>query len=160
MPMEDPSTLAVRRSVPQHRAPMNTPTVAGEMASSPERVRDYAEAWLSKRKSHGVVMVEDERTNLETHVLPEIGHLAMCDVRSSHVRSVTHMRYVMQTAAMRAIPVEALPSLPSHPSGIVTARDDSTSKPARAARKVAKPLHARRDSNPRPAASKAAALSS
>lgn len=27
MPMEDPSTLAVRRNVPQHRAPMNTPTV-------------------------------------------------------------------------------------------------------------------------------------
>ena len=46
------------------------PFDAGEMASSPERVRDYAEAWLSKRESHGVVMVEDERTNLETHVLP------------------------------------------------------------------------------------------
>jgi integrase len=61
---------------------------AAEGVSAAERVKDYAEAWLTKREAQGVVMAPDERRNIERHVLPEIGRLPLCDVRPSHVRGI------------------------------------------------------------------------
>jgi integrase len=64
------------------------PVGAAELGSAPERVKDYAEAWLKKREAQGVVMARAERIYLEEHVLPAIGNLTVCDVRSSHVRGL------------------------------------------------------------------------
>jgi integrase len=61
---------------------------AAEASNAPERVKDYADAWLAKREAQGIVMAADERRNVERHVLPEIGHLPLCDVRPSHVRAI------------------------------------------------------------------------
>ena len=61
---------------------------AAEAANTPEHVREYAEAWLAKREAQAVVMAPKERGNLERHVLPNIGHLPLCDVRPSHVRAI------------------------------------------------------------------------
>ncbi len=64
------------------------PFDAAELANAPELVKDYADAWLGKRETHGIVMAPDERRNIERHVVPEIGHLPVCDVRPSHIRSI------------------------------------------------------------------------
>jgi hypothetical protein len=44
---------------------------------------------------------------------------------AGHFDSKTHIRYVMQVPAMRAIPAAALPRLPASAGPIVGARDDS-----------------------------------
>src|SRR5579862_9916796 len=49
------------------------PLDAAETANAPERVKDYAEAWLEKREAQGVGMVQKERRNLELYVLDAIG---------------------------------------------------------------------------------------
>jgi hypothetical protein len=64
------------------------PLDAIDTANAPERVKDYAEAWLAKREAQGIVMAADERRNIERHVVPELGHLPLCDVRPSHVRTI------------------------------------------------------------------------
>jgi integrase len=56
--------------------------------NGPERVKDYASAWLAKREAQGVGMAPKERRNLELYVLEAIGNLPMSDVRASHVRSI------------------------------------------------------------------------
>jgi len=55
---------------------------------TPERVKDYADAWLSKRKAQGVGMARKERRALELYALDAIGRLPLCDVRPSHVRGI------------------------------------------------------------------------
>ena len=64
------------------------PHDAATEVGAAERVKDYAEAWLKKREVRGVVMARAERIYLEEHVLPAIGKLTVCDVRSSHVRGL------------------------------------------------------------------------
>jgi integrase len=64
------------------------PFDAADLAGVPERVADYAEAWLAKRKAQGVGMVKKERRNLELYALGTLGRLPVCDVRPSHIRSV------------------------------------------------------------------------
>ncbi|HEY4013325.1 MAG TPA: hypothetical protein VGM06_08305 [Polyangiaceae bacterium] len=61
---------------------------ATESANAPERVKDYASAWHTKREAQGVVMAPQEWRYLEIHVLPSIGHLPLCDVTAGHVRAV------------------------------------------------------------------------
>src|SRR6266480_7241719 len=61
---------------------------AAESANAPELVKEYAEAWHAKRTARGVVMARHEWRYLETHALPAIGHLPLCDVTASHVRAV------------------------------------------------------------------------
>jgi integrase len=61
---------------------------AADTANAPERVKDYAEAWLAKREAQGVGMAHKERRNLELHALDVIGRLPLCDVRPSHVRGI------------------------------------------------------------------------
>jgi len=83
---------------------------------------------------------------------------------AAHSDSKTHMRYVMNTIAMRTIPAGALPRLPSaRTSSVDDSRLESsrpvTNRPV-AENKPERFRHARRDSNPRPVASKATALSS
>jgi integrase len=78
-------------------------------------------------------------------------------VLASHADAKTHMKYVARTRRMRSLPAAALPSLPhallvesSRPVTIAyMASENPEGYP-----------HARRDSNPRPMASKATALSS
>lgn len=53
-----------------------------------EGVKEYAEAWLAKRKAQGLASVSDERGWLTRHVFDSIGKLPICDVRPSHVRSI------------------------------------------------------------------------
>jgi integrase len=48
----------------------------------------YAPEWLRKREIEGVVSVGDERRNLEWHVLPEIGHHPVGDVRPPHISAI------------------------------------------------------------------------
>lgn len=45
----------------------------------------YAESWLKRRTT---ATVNDDRTRLELHVLPRIGHLPIADVRPRHCRDV------------------------------------------------------------------------
>jgi len=61
---------------------------AAESANAPERVQDYAEAWLAKRKAQGLVSVEDERMYFDRYVRDAIGRLPLCDVRPTHVRGI------------------------------------------------------------------------
>lgn len=102
--------------VPPVRVPATSPgtrTDLGKRAKGPVDFHSFRRAFSTALAEAGV------NAQHATHV-------------AAHADLKTHMRYVMQTAAMRAIPVEALPSLPAQTAGIVTARDDSTSKPARA----------------------------
>jgi integrase len=55
---------------------------------TPERVKDYADAWFVKREAQGVVNVEAERRTLAMHALDAIGHLPLCDVHPPHVRGI------------------------------------------------------------------------
>jgi integrase len=64
------------------------PLDAVETANAPERVKDYAEAWLEKRQAQGITSVKDERGWLTRHVYDTIGTLSVCDVRPSHVRGI------------------------------------------------------------------------
>jgi integrase len=64
------------------------PHDAATEVGTPERVKDYAEAWLDKREEQGVGMARKERRNLELHVFDAIGRLPLCDVRPSHVRGI------------------------------------------------------------------------
>src|SRR5581483_4223457 len=64
------------------------PFEAAERASAPDRVAEYAEAWLTKRKAQGVGMAGKERRNLELHALAALGRVPLWDVRPSHIRSV------------------------------------------------------------------------
>ena len=90
---------------------------------------------------------------------------------AAHSDPKVHARYVMQTAAMRAIPEAALPPLPAtalavandsprerspeppaelvRHVGIVTAGDDSTGAQPELPRKCVDSLRCGRDSNPR-----------
>lgn len=56
---------------------------AGE--HGPLTVTRYATKWLGKRKNK---TVKDDRTRMERHVLPRIGHLLMTEVRPRHLRDV------------------------------------------------------------------------
>lgn len=64
------------------------PFDAAEEASSPERVREYAEAWLTAREARGISKSRWERSYYKNHVEPQIGNMFMGDVKSSHVRSI------------------------------------------------------------------------
>jgi hypothetical protein len=61
---------------------------ARENGGSRERVREYAEAWLTKREAQGVGMAKKERSTLERYAFQAIGRLPLGDVRPSHVRSI------------------------------------------------------------------------
>ncbi len=62
--------------------------VAAEMANAAQSMKEYAEAWIQKREMRGVVSAADERRNLTCHVLPTLGRLQLCDIRSAHIRAV------------------------------------------------------------------------
>jgi len=55
---------------------------------APERVKDYAAAWLATREAQGVGMAKKERRTLEMYALDAIGRMPLGDVRPSHVRSI------------------------------------------------------------------------
>ncbi len=61
---------------------------AAEGANTPERVREYAEAWLTKRQAQGIAKVSAERGNLKHHALDAIGALPLGDVTPAHVRGI------------------------------------------------------------------------
>jgi integrase len=61
---------------------------AAESAGAPERVTDYADAWLKKRVAQGLVSASDERMYFDRYVRESIGRLPVCDVRPSHVRGI------------------------------------------------------------------------
>ncbi len=61
---------------------------AAERVSTPERVRDYADAWIKAREVRGVLSVRDERMWLARYALDALGSLPLGDVRPSHVRGV------------------------------------------------------------------------
>ncbi len=52
------------------------------------RTDDYAKTWIEAREAKHVRNAGDERRNLEWHALPTIGHLALGDVRPSHIAAV------------------------------------------------------------------------
>jgi integrase len=61
---------------------------AAVAANAPERVREYAEAWLAKREAQGIAKARWERSYLKNHVFEAIGNLPLGDVTPSHVRSI------------------------------------------------------------------------
>src|SRR5450432_2887937 len=61
---------------------------AAESANAPERVKEYADAWLKKREKQGLVSACDERMYFERYVREAIGRLPLCDVRPSHLRGI------------------------------------------------------------------------
>jgi len=88
-------------------------------------------------------------------------------VLASHSDAKTHMGYVNAVEAARPVPAAALPVLP--PAALAAWRESppvtdavgpSNDQVAQPADPLEDPEHARRDSNPRPVASKATALSS
>jgi integrase len=64
------------------------PHDAAETANAPERVKDYAEAWLEKREGQGIAKAPLERGNLKRHALDAIGNLPLCDVTPALVRGI------------------------------------------------------------------------
>lgn len=64
------------------------PFIAQEVAGAPERVREYAVAWLEKREQQGIPSVVTERRHLVRHVLPAIGHMPLCDVRPPQIVAI------------------------------------------------------------------------
>jgi len=63
-------------------------TDAVDAAGAPERVKEYADAWLEKRVAQKISMAGYERGYLTNHVLDAIGPMPMGDVTPSHVRSI------------------------------------------------------------------------
>ena len=61
---------------------------ASDAASAPERVSDYAGAWLQKREAQGIAKAPSERGNLRLHALDTIGVLPLCDVTPGHIRGI------------------------------------------------------------------------
>jgi integrase len=61
---------------------------AVEVAGTPERVKEYAEAWLEKRVAQKIAMAGYERGYLTNHALDAIGLMPMGDVTPSHVRGI------------------------------------------------------------------------
>lgn len=57
-------------------------------ATRRETFADFASSWREHRKAIGVVMARDEAKWLDDYIEPEIGHLALEDVRPVHVRKV------------------------------------------------------------------------
>src|SRR5260370_15890432 len=64
------------------------PTESVPGVPSARLVRDYRDAWLTKRTALGVTTVEAERTHFCWHIDGAIGHLALRDVRPPHVRAI------------------------------------------------------------------------
>jgi len=102
------------------------PLDAAELVNAPERVKDYAEAWHTRREAQGIVTAREECSQLARYALDAIGTLPLCDVRPSHVRSIlddaatkglrrsslAHLRGVMHRlfgAAWRAEVIETNP---------------------------------------------------
>jgi len=53
-----------------------------------ERVDDYVQVYLERRKARGVVMVKDERGYYEREIKARIGGMLLCDVRPMHVAAI------------------------------------------------------------------------
>ena len=51
-------------------------------------VRQYLEEWIARRRGAGIRTVSDEERRLLTHVVPDIGHMALADVKRTHVRDL------------------------------------------------------------------------
>ncbi len=64
------------------------PFDAAEAASSPEHVKEYAEAWLTARDGRGIAKARWERSYFKNHVVEAIGHLPVGDVRPGHIRAI------------------------------------------------------------------------
>ncbi len=64
------------------------PLDAAEAVNAPERVKDYAEAWGSKRVAQGIAKAPSERGILRLHALDAIGDLPVCDVTPTHIRGI------------------------------------------------------------------------
>jgi hypothetical protein len=73
-------SLAVRRALSGL-----DPVDAAETTNAPERVEEYAEAWLTRRRTQGIAKVSIERGTLKHHALDAIGALPLCDVTPSHI---------------------------------------------------------------------------
>ena len=50
---------------------------AAEQLGSPERVREYSDAWLDRREAQGLVKAKLERGTLKKHALGAIGDLQL-----------------------------------------------------------------------------------
>lgn len=51
-------------------------------------VRRYFERWVREREERGLSSARDDRTRLERHAMPDLGHLPLVEVRTRHVRDL------------------------------------------------------------------------
>jgi hypothetical protein len=73
------------------------PFGAAEAAGAPERVGEYAEAWLSAREARGISKARWERSYFKNHVVEAIGNMAFEDVKPAHVR------FILEEAAEKGL---------------------------------------------------------
>jgi len=53
-----------------------------------QTLASFCELWVQARKARGLTSARDDNARLRDHVLPELGHMVLDEVRSSHVREL------------------------------------------------------------------------
>jgi integrase len=61
--------------------------VAGDEVG-PVTLQRYGDHWLKEREADGLATFKDERTRLRLHVYPELGRMALGEIRPRHVREL------------------------------------------------------------------------
>ena len=73
------------------------PFGAAEAANAPERVKEYAEAWLAAREARGISKARWERSYFKNHIVDAIGNMTLDDVKPAHVR------FILEEAAAKGL---------------------------------------------------------
>jgi integrase len=65
------------RAMPQEVAP----------APAPVTLTDLVEDWLARRRKRGLRNVDGDKADLDRHILPQLGAMAVVDIRVRHIRA-------------------------------------------------------------------------
>lgn len=73
----------VERSV----ANMPTARATGEDSAEAVKLADVLPGWLERRRQRGIRNVENDRVDVEKHMLPQLGDLELINIRVRHIRA-------------------------------------------------------------------------
>jgi integrase len=81
-------TVGQEKAVRRLLAKIEARVAAGMDAGGRLTVRAYTKQWLNEREAQHIASVRDDKSRLNNHVLPHIGHLELSEVTPRHVRDI------------------------------------------------------------------------
>jgi hypothetical protein len=68
-------------------ANMPTARATGEDTAEAVKLADVLPGWLERRRQRGIRNVENDRVDVEKHMLPQLGDLELINIRVRHIRA-------------------------------------------------------------------------